>query len=177
MNNEKSKLVSIVIPVYNVDKYIDYCIKSLLDQTYYNIEIILVDDGSTDCSGIICDNYSHNYKNIYVIHQYNKGVSVARNIGIQKAKGEYLLFVDPDDIVSRSYVEIMVKNMEENNSDIVECAYTSDLHRLDSKDIICKKNHYKAEVVFDYMLSNKKFNGYIWNKIFKRDIIMKNILD
>ena len=93
-----SDLVSIIIPVFNVDKYIGKTIEKLLNQTYLNIEILLIDDGSTDKSGKICDLYAEKYNKIKVFHQKNKGVSSARNLGINNAKGKYIIFVDADDI-------------------------------------------------------------------------------
>ena len=95
-------LVSIIVPVYNVEPYIETCIQSLIRQTMGNIEVILVDDGSTDRSGELCDQYAEADERIRVIHKQNGGLSSARNAGISAAKGEYLLFVDSDDYVSAS---------------------------------------------------------------------------
>ena len=92
--------VTIIVPVYNVEKFIGKCIDSLLAQTYINLEIILVDDGSTDKSGVICDDYHHRDTRIRVIHKQNGGLSSARNVGIKAATGDYLSFVDSDDYVS-----------------------------------------------------------------------------
>ena len=97
MNEETRNKISIIIPVYNVSDFIDECIQSLLKQTYKNYEIILVDDGSTDDSGFKCDGYAQKYANIKIIHQINSGVSYARNVGISKSTGDYIVFVDPDD--------------------------------------------------------------------------------
>ena len=90
-------LVSIVVPVYNVEKYLERCIQSILEQSYTNLQIILVDDGSTDESGHIADSWNKKDKRILVIHQFNAGLSAARNCGIKQAKGDYILFVDSDD--------------------------------------------------------------------------------
>lgn len=98
-------MCSVIIPLYNVKEYLDDCLKSILEQTYINYEIILVDDGSTDGSAAICDNYSKNYKNIRVIHENNFGVSHARNVGLVNSFGKYILFVDPDDIVKRDFID------------------------------------------------------------------------
>lgn len=174
MIDNKSKLVSIIIPVYNVEKYIEECILSVQKQTYSNIEVILVNDGSTDNSSDICNYYSSIYNNVHIIHQVNQGVSVARNNAIKKANGEYLLFVDPDDIISEVYVEKMVKNIENLNIDMVECGYTNNLSMLYNNLSDGIVNIYNSQFIFNYMLSNREFNGYIWNKIFKRDIIIKN---
>ena len=107
-------LVSIIVPVYNVEPYIETCIQSLIRQTMGNIEVILVDDGSTDRSGELCDQYAEADERIRVIHKQNGGLSSARNAGISAAKGEYLLFVDSDDYVSASLVEKTVSCAEQN---------------------------------------------------------------
>lgn len=113
------ELVSIVVPVYNVEQYLDQCISSLLKQEYENIEIILVDDGSTDSSGSICDNYSSKYSMITTIHQENKGLSGARNVGTMNAKGAFIAFIDSDDWVSKDYIGYQLKLAEEYGADIV----------------------------------------------------------
>ena len=95
-----NELISIVVPVYNVEKYLGTCVESILKQTYSNIEVILVDDGSTDCSGKMCDHYMGQDERIKVIHKKNGGLSDARNKGIIQAEGEYITFIDSDDVVS-----------------------------------------------------------------------------
>ena len=111
------KLVSIILPVYNVEKYIQICLGSISAQTYPNIEVILVDDGSTDCSGAICDKYAKG-KRVKVIHQENTGVSTARNRGIDSATGEYICFADSDDILMPDYVSYLVGLLERNEVDV-----------------------------------------------------------
>ena len=98
---KKIKL-SIIIPVYNVEKYLSICLDSVLAQDLKNIEVIMVDDGSTDNSGEICDKYSNKYSNFIAIHQKNKGLSGARNTGIKKSKGEFLMFIDSDDFINKN---------------------------------------------------------------------------
>ena len=95
------KILSITIPSYNVEKYIRHCIESIINQTYPDLQIILVDDGSTDCSGLICDEYAKKDARITVVHTENKGVSSARNLGIKHAKGEYIAFLDSDDCIDK----------------------------------------------------------------------------
>ena len=97
-------MVSVIVPVYQAEKYLKYCVESLEKQTYQNIEIILIDDGSTDKSGNLCDQYAKNNSKIQVIHKKNSGVSAARNSGIQASKGKYILFVDSDDYRIRLYI-------------------------------------------------------------------------
>lgn len=116
-------LISIIVPVYKVEKYVSKCIESLIHQTYKNIEIILVDDGSSDNSGIICDDFSKNDSRITVIHKENGGVSSARNKGLSEAKGEYVCFVDGDDYVLADYIADMLNVAIKTSADIVTCNY------------------------------------------------------
>ena len=102
-------LISIITPVYNVEQYLDACLQSILKQTYSTLEIILINDESTDKSGTICDEYQKKYNNIKVIHQKNSGPSIARNAGIDVAKGDYICFVDSDDIVSENFIDFLLK--------------------------------------------------------------------
>lgn len=118
---DKKELVSVVIPVYNVESYLSKCLDSLVNQSYKNIDVILVDDGSTDTSPIICDNYSAKYPNINVIHQKNAGVSAARNKGIDSANGKYIYFVDPDDWCELDAIEVMYNSLVESKVDLAYC--------------------------------------------------------
>ena len=113
------ELITIVVPVYNVEKYIDRCLKSLLNQTYNNLEIILVDDGSKDNSGKICDQYVKKDKRIKVVHKKNGGLSDARNAGLEVTKGKYVSFVDSDDWISDDAIEVLYKYLISENADIV----------------------------------------------------------
>lgn len=119
---DKGELVSIIVPVYNVEKYLTECVESILAQSYEKLEIILVDDGSTDGSGKICDAYEKTDSRIRVIHKENGGLSDARNRGIEESKGAYLSFVDSDDKVHKDFVVSLIKSMT-CDSDIVQCAY------------------------------------------------------
>lgn len=112
-------LVSVVIPVYNVEKYLDRCIKSILSQSYTNIELILVDDGSTDSSGSMCDSWKHNDNRIKVIHKENGGLSDARNAGIRISMGDYITFVDSDDLLHHQALEIMLNVINNTESDLI----------------------------------------------------------
>lgn len=112
-------LISVIIPVYNVEDYLHYAIESLEKQTYKNFEIILVNDGSTDNSGKLCDEYSEKYSNVRVFHKENGGLSDARNFGIQKAQGEFITFLDPDDYLEVYSLELLAGIQEKYNCDIV----------------------------------------------------------
>ena len=123
-----SELVSIVVPIYNTEAYLPKCLDSLTNQTYPEIEIILVNDGSTDASLQICNNYAQQYSNITVINQTNKGVSAARNQGIKVAKGEYLTFVDSDDELCSDAIELMHRIITDRSADIVSASMTGDVY-------------------------------------------------
>ena len=115
---ENNSLISIIIPVYNVEKHLKKCVDSVLVQSYNNIEVILIDDGSTDKSGNICDKLALSDSRIVVKHKKNGGLSSARNMGIDEAKGEYITFIDSDDVISEDYIEYLYKNLIDNDSDI-----------------------------------------------------------
>ena len=120
---QETPLVSIIVPVYQVEAYISECVESLLAQTYKNLEILLVDDGSTDGSGEICDEYAVKDDRVRVIHQRNQGPSVARNSGLDHMKGEYVAFVDSDDAVLPDFIESLYELLEKHHADIAACAY------------------------------------------------------
>ena len=113
-------LISVIIPVYQVVPYLKQCIESIINQTYSNLEIILIDDGSTDESGKICDQYADTDNRINVVHQENKGLSASRNKGIELANGEYLSFIDSDDWVDQRFIDVMYKISISSGCDIVQ---------------------------------------------------------
>lgn len=115
-------LISVIIPVYNVEKYLRKCLDSIVGQTYEKLEMILVDDGSTDSSGSICDEYAGRDKRIRVIHKENGGLSDARNAGLDICTGEYITFIDSDDFVSRDYARILLEMAVKHSADITVCA-------------------------------------------------------
>ena len=117
-------LISIIVAIYNVDQYLEQCIDSIINQSYKNLEIILVNDGSTDNSKNICDYYSEIDKRIKVVHKKNGGVSSARNTGIDIATGDYIAFVDSDDYLELNMYETMINNLEQNQCDMGVCGYS-----------------------------------------------------
>lgn len=123
MEEHKNPLISIIVPVYQVKPYIGECVESLLTQTYANLEILLVDDGSTDGSGEICDEYARRDDRIRVIHQTNQGLSAARNTGLDQAAGEYVAFVDSDDVVLSNFIETLYVLLCRYQADIAACAF------------------------------------------------------
>ena len=115
-------LISVIVPIYNVEKYLDRCVGSIINQTYKNLEIILVDDGSPDNCPQMCDDYAKKDSRIKVVHKENGGLSDARNAGMKVATGEYVSFIDSDDYISLDFYETLLETIVDNDSDIVECS-------------------------------------------------------
>jgi len=168
MNNPK---ISIIVPIYNVEKYLPCCMDSLLNQTLTDIEIILVDDGSPDDCGKICDEYATKDSRVKVIHKKNGGLSDARNIGIDIAIGEYFSFVDSDDWIDINMYETLYNNLVDNNADIACCAfYKSYKHRnipLNIHENILLLN---SEQAIKHSISGKYFTVSAWGKLYKKYI-------
>ena len=142
-------LISVIIPVYNVEEYLHYAIESLEKQTYKNFEIILVNDGSTDNSGELCDEYSEKYSNVRVFHKENGGLSDARNFGVQKAKGEFITFLDPDDYLEVYSLELLVGIQEVYDCDIVSTRVkATELYNVYSNHYLTEEN-FKNVVIMD----------------------------
>lgn len=118
-----SNLVSIVVPVYNVEKFLDRCVLSLINQTYQHLEILLIDDGSKDSSGILCDEWARKDSRIKVVHKENQGLGMARNTGIENATGDYICFCDSDDTIESSTIQTCVEEMNKHNADIVNFGF------------------------------------------------------
>ena len=169
----KNQLISIIVPVYKVEEYLDKCIKSILNQTYTNLEIILVDDGSPDNCGKICDEYAKNDKRIIVIHKENGGLSDARNKGIEIAKGEYIAFIDSDDYIEKDMFEILYNLSVESHSDISMVSY-----KEIQNEVIINENKEFTENIFEYsnteaikeLLKDDKIKNYAWNKLYKKEL-------
>ena len=155
-------LISIIVPVYNVQDYVLKCLESLIKQSYSNIEIIVVDDGATDQSGKICDEYAKKDERVRVFHKKNGGLSSARNYGIKKAKGEYICLVDSDDYVKGDFVEKMVKAILEKNADIAVCGYN---HEIPKAEILTGK-----EATMRLLIKQNNMEIIAWNKIYKREL-------
>ncbi|MFR2821686.1 MAG: glycosyltransferase family 2 protein [Thomasclavelia sp.] len=169
----KEILVSIIVPVYNVDKYLDECIQSLVNQTLKNIEIILVDDGSTDESGIICDQYAKYDSRVKVIHQQNGGQSMARNAGVKIANGKYLLFVDSDDYILTEACEKLIYYATVSNADLV---WGDPLNGWDpdraKRFPSCEKNALGTQLLKE-ALDNNAYDIVPWLKLIRRDAYKK----
>ena len=161
-------MVSVIIPIYNCDKYLAECLDSVVSQTYRNTEIILVDDGSIDKSGQICDEYAATKDNITVIHKRNSGVSSARNVGLDRARGNYIYFCDSDDILDKKILQCLVSEMESSGADLVSCQYTREKSSFPSNKIGKSYVVDTAEFV-NIMLCEPKYSGFLWNKMFRTD--------
>ncbi len=173
MENVIDDLISVIVPVFNVEQYLERCIQSLVKQTYRPIEIILVDDGSTDTSGIICDEWSGKDNRIRVVHKSNGGLSSARNSGIEVAKGTYFGFVDSDDFVSEDMYERLHTVIRLYNSDVACCSTV--LFSNEDTLITSNKEPYTYEMddlgFYSDCISCKNGNGVgVCNKLFKKEI-------
>ena len=167
-------LISVIIPVYNVEEFLERCIKSIIEQTYKNLEIILVNDGSTDSSGKMCDIYEKKDKRIKVIHKKNGGLSDARNVAIDICKGKYITFVDSDDFVFKKYIENLYTSLKENDADISTCSYiefSSEVKHIETKPANIVYNNILA---LENMLYQKNVTTSAWAKLYKKTLF-KNI--
>ena len=164
-------LISIIVPVYNVEKYLQKCIQSIINQTYKNIEIILVDDGSKDNSGKICDEFKQIDNRIKVIHKENGGLSDARNAGLKIAKGEYIGFVDSDDYIAQDMFETLYKLAKENNADISIVSFYEIYNGkvIGVRDFKSLEEMDKIEAMKE-LLIDSKIQSYAWNKLFKKEL-------
>lgn len=167
--------VSIIIPVYKVEDYLEKCIDSIIGQSYKNIEIILVDDGSPDNCGKICDEYASKDRRIKVIHKTNGGLSDARNYGMDVATGEYICFVDSDDFISQYYVQRLLTVGLLNGSDIVVCNFEF-IDEKGNKWIRKEKETkvYTSEEAIRDLLTVQNTEVMVWNKLYKRSLFTKN---
>jgi glycosyltransferase involved in cell wall biosynthesis len=158
LNNRQKRLISIIVPIYRVEKYVSKCIDSLLLQTYSNIEIILVDDGSPDRCGEICDEYAAKDNRIKVIHKKNGGLSNARNAGVRVAIGEYIGFVDSDDYVSNNMYEKLYATIVTANAEMAICNYSW----VNEDGLVCEKDY--AGKIFDGVLNRDEAFAALYNQ-------------
>ncbi len=164
-------LITVIIPVYNAEKYIAECLESLINQTYKNLEIIVINDGSKDNSGTICDQYKEKDSRIQVIHKENGGVSLARNSGLEIAKGKYIAFVDGDDYLDKEYFEKMLKILKEKQVDIVLCGfnrvYDNNIEKVTKgKSLIMNKEEFLTDI-----LNVQGGAGIVHSKLWKKEVI------
>lgn len=169
--------ISVIVPIYNVEKYLFKCINSIINQTYTNLEIILVDDGSTDNCGVISDDYSSKDSRIKVIHKENGGLSDARNVGLDVATGDYVSFIDSDDYINKEFYETLKNLIVKYNADIAQCEFVEIY-----EDYVKKNNKYKPyidenisiftnnEALNSLYSKNGAITGVVWNKLYKKDL-------
>lgn len=167
MNNKQ--LVSILLPVYNVEKFLPQCLDSLIHQTYTNLQIVLIDDGSKDCSWQIMQEYAAKDSRIEIYQQENQGVATTRNHLLEKVKGEYVLFVDSDDWVELDMVEFLVRQIEQEQADIVTCGMV--VNDTPVNQVKVSKECWKQEKVIYEFLRHVSFSGSLWNKLLKSSLL------
>lgn len=176
------ELISVIVPVYNVEKYINRCLETIIHQTYKNLEIILIDDGTKDKSGSICEEYAKKDSRIKVIHKDNEGLGLTRNVGLENAKGKYISFLDSDDYIELDMYEKMHNALYENNVDAVLCNYkrrqknnTFIYHCTNFKDEIYEENKVQNELLLS-ICGNPKYKivvGSVCCVLYKKEIIDK----
>lgn len=160
-------MISIIVPVYNVEPYLNQCLDSIINQTYKDIEIILIDDGSSDHCGEICEKYAKEDPRIRVFHTVNNGLSAARNLGLKETRGEFVGFVDSDDWIEPNMYEVLHEKAFEFNADICECNFwfgTSPSNYIDLEDTVYRANESLTA------LFNNRICHVVWNKIYKKEL-------
>lgn len=169
-------MISVLVPVYNVEKYLRRCLDSILTQTYTDYEIVLVDDGSTDQSGAICDQYALEHSCIRVIHQKNAGLAEVRNVSMAHAKGEYIAFVDSDDAIEKTYLECLMNDLTDSGADVSICSWSevsddgnrrelSWDHKEDGFQVWTTEQAAKA------LLYQKGIDNNTWGKLYTRGVL------
>ena len=166
-------VVSVIVPVYKVEPYLRRCVDSILNQSFQDFELILVDDGSPDSCGAICDEYAARDSRIHVIHQENKGLSGARNTGIDHANGEYLAFVDSDDKWSPYFLESLYKALKEHDADISQCRWEY-MHGDEIKEAYNPNAKCECftgrEMLSNLYIQTGAYYVVAWNKLYKKEL-------
>lgn len=170
----EKETISVIVPIYNVEPYLNKCIDSIINQTYKNLEIILVDDGSTDRSGEICETYKKKDKRVRVIHQQNGGAASARNRGLEIATGKYIGFVDSDDYIAMDMYESLIGCMD-NDIDIVTCGkffvYPPGIRKTNRKKHCAhKKTKYGTEQAIEELLKGELFSYGVYEKLYRKEL-------
>lgn len=165
-------LISVIVPIYNVEQYLEQCIQSICIQSYKNLEIILVDDGSPDRCSEICDEWAQKDSRIHVIHKQNGGLSDARNVGIEYAKGKYIAFVDSDDWIEEDLFQKMWNELQCNNAQIAACKIVKVFEKsCEEQKIHSKQKIFSSKEALQTLLIGQDFCAVVWNKLYCRDII------
>lgn len=170
----KKPVVSVIVPVYNVEGYLRRCIESILGQSYEKIQIYLVDDGATDLSGKICDDYEKMDKRITVLHKENGGLSSARNAALDIEDGDYIVFIDSDDYVCKDYIKVLLQAIEETKADISVCDFvkgTDEEYIFPRESNVLHKDVYSSrECLEQWHSSHKKNETVAWGKLYRADL-------
>lgn len=171
-------LISIIIPVYNVENYLTTCLDSVVQQSLKDYEVIMVDDGSTDGSGRICDEYAHKLPEFHVVHQTNKGISAARNFGMKEAKGKYLLFLDSDDFLVPGTMQSLLNLAEDNNLEILGFSIINVSEECKSSPLEIGDMPKNLEIMngFVYM-ANHQYTAQVWWYIVRRTLVIDNDIE
>ncbi len=169
---EMNDLISIIIPVYNMEKRIARCLKTVTEQTYHNLEIIIVNDGSTDNSLKICEEFSKKDNRIILVDKANGGVSSARNAALERSTGKYLAFIDSDDYIASNYIQELYTALIENNADIVECGATvfNEVTGESTQLLPRFSTQNNTEEIVTAFCRNEGISDFLWNKLYKRDL-------
>lgn len=180
-----NNLLSIIVPVYNVEAYLPRCMDSLLTQAYSDIQIVLVDDGSTDRSGYICDEYAERDSRIKVLHKQNGGLPSAWKMGVEHADGNLIGFVDSDDYCDKEYFNALVKGITDNDADIAVCGFTTDYENGNGNNPVCGASAYLKAGVYDGETLQEIKNEFFakpttlywarWLRVIRRDLIVNNL--
>lgn len=167
---EQGSLISVIIPVYNVKQYMDHCMDTVLNQTYGNLEIFLVDDGSTDDSGNLCDRYAEKDSRIRVIHKKNGGLSSARNAALDVVTGDYICFVDSDDYISSDMFEKLLSAAKKNDCEVAICGQFTEREGQISIDEpkVEQLRIFDSDKAIEKLIEDKIINNYAWDKIYKK---------
>lgn len=168
------ELISIIVPVYKVEEYLDECVESIVQQTYENLEIILVDDGSPDTCPEKCDNWAERDSRINVIHKKNGGLSDARNAGMHTATGQYIAFVDSDDWIEKTYIESLYRAIQENGAEISACDVREVYCKADVPtvcDTSARTTKSTPEEALGELLKGRTFRAVAWNKLYRAELL------
>ena len=168
MNSNTVGMITVIVPVFNVERYLPKCINSILNQTYTDLEVLLIDDGSQDGCGEICEEFEKKDSRVRVIHTENRGLAAARNLGLKEAKGEYIGFVDSDDWVEQDMYKALFEHMKMTDSDVCICGYWSEFASL-TQQFIFTEAFYNRQDAWAALI-NGVIGNYMWNKLYRKEV-------
>ena len=168
----ETELISVIVPVYNVERYLRRCVDSILHQTYQDLEVLLVDDGSTDASGAICDEYAAQEERVTAVHQKNGGLSAARNAGLERAQGTYLCFVDSDDFLDSRMLETLCRDLQEQDADVAVVGFRmfEREEELAPAELTVPVQCMTGREAIRSTLVSDELGDFAWNKLYKREL-------